>query len=179
MTITEDRQEVLWFTQPYYYTPASFAVHNDNSDIETPDDFSGKAVGLGEATTYEAYLNGTLSIVGETPAYEEPSDVDVRSYTTDAEAVEDLALGDGVRLDGAMTSQLVIQEAINSGLPLKFVGTPAFYEPLAFSLDKSRGPSDKLLAKLNEVLDEMHADGTLTELSEKWYGIDITKKVTP
>jgi branched-chain amino acid transport system substrate-binding protein len=179
MTITEDRQEVLWFTQPYYYTPASFAVHNDNTDIETPDDFSGKAVGLGEATTYEAYLNGTLRIVGETPAYEEPSDVDVRSYTTDAEAVEDLALGDGVRLDGAMTSQLVIQEAINSGLPLKFVGTPAFYEPLAFALDKSRGPSDKMLAKLNEILDEMHADGTLTELSEKWYGIDITKKTEP
>jgi ABC-type transport system substrate-binding protein len=78
-----------------------------------------------------------------------------------------------------MTSQLVIQEAIDSGLPLKFVGTPAFYEPLAFSLDKSRGPSDKMVAKLDEILDEMHADGTLTELSEEWYGFDITKRVSP
>ena len=53
------------------------------------------------------------------------------------------------------------------------------YEPLVFSLDKGRGPSDKIVAKLNEILAEMHADGTLTELSLKWYGVDITTLVEP
>jgi ABC-type amino acid transport substrate-binding protein len=36
-----------------------------------------------------------------------------------------------------------------------------------------------MVAKLNEILDEMRADGTLTELSLEWYGIDLTRLVTP
>ncbi len=179
MTITEDRQTILWFTAPYYYTPASFAVHRDNTSIQTPEDLDGKTVGLGTATTYEDYLNGRLKIVGEEPLYPAPPGITVKPYSTDAEAIQDLALGDGVRLDAVMSAQPTIQEAINNAVPLKFIGTPAFYEPLAFALDKSRGPSSKMLTKLNEILGEMHADGTLTDLSIKWYGIDITKKVEP
>jgi polar amino acid transport system substrate-binding protein len=30
-------------------------------------------------------------------------------------------------------------------------------------------------ATLAEVINEMHADGTLAELSEKWYGADLTR----
>jgi ABC-type amino acid transport substrate-binding protein len=36
-----------------------------------------------------------------------------------------------------------------------------------------------MLAELNDILDEIHADGTLTELSLEWYGIDLTTVVTP
>ena len=179
MTPTDARAEVLWFTDPYYFTPATFAVHADNTDITTVEDFSGKALGLGTATTYESWLDGTLSILGGQIMYDPPSGVDVRPYTTDSEAVQDLALGDGVRLDGVMTAQPTIQEAIDSGVPLKYVVTPAFYEPLVFALDKSRGPSDSMLARLNEIIAEMHADGTLTELSLEWYGVDITTLVEP
>ncbi len=179
MTPTDARSEVLWFTDPYYFTPATFAVHADNTDITTVEDFSGKSLGLGTATTYESWLDGTLSILGGEIMYDPPSGVDVRPYTTDSEAVQDLALGDGVRLDGVMTAQPTIQEAMDSGVPLKYVGTPAFYEPLVFALDKSRGPSDNMLAKLNEIIAEMRADGTLTELSFEWYGVDITTLVQP
>ncbi len=179
MTPTEARSEVLWFTDPYYYTPASFAVHKDNTTITKPEDFSGKKVGLGSATTYEAYLEGTLEILGGKIMYDPPADIEIVPYSTDAEAIQDLALGDGVRLDGVMSAQPTIQNAIDNGVPIKYVGTPAFYEPLAFALDKSRGPSDKMLAKLNEIIAAMHADGTLSELSLKWYGVDITKMVEP
>jgi peptide/nickel transport system substrate-binding protein len=179
MTPTEARAEVLWFTDPYYYTPASFAVHRDNTDIQAVADLSGKTLGLGTATTYEAYLDGSLAIMGGEIMYDPPSGVDVQPYGTDAEAIEDLALGDGVRLDAVMSAQTTIQNAIDQQVPIKLVGTPAFYEPLAFALDKARGPSDKMLAKLNEIITEMHADGTLTDLSLQWYGIDITTLVTP
>jgi polar amino acid transport system substrate-binding protein len=179
MTPTEERSEVLWFTDPYYYTPAVVAVHKDNTDIQSVDDISGKALGLGTATTYEAWLLDTLSIMGGEIMYDPPADVDVRPYTTDSEAIQDLALGDGVRLDAVMSAQPTIQEAMNNGVPLKYVGTPAFYEPLVFALDKSRGPSDKMVEALNEILAEMRADGTLTELSLTWYGVDITTLVTP
>jgi len=177
MTPTEGRAEVLYFTDPYYYTPAVFAVHKDNTSIQSVDDLAGKSVGLGTATTYESWLNGTLSIMGGDIIYDPPADVVVKPYTTDSEAVQDLALGDGVRLDAVMTAQPTVQEAIDSGVPLKYVGTPAFYEPLVFALDKSRGMSDKMIAKLNEIIAAMHSDGTLTELSLEWYGVDITTLV--
>jgi len=179
MTITEDRMKVLWFTIPYYYTPASFAVHKDNVTIRKPADFAGKTVGVGAATTYEAYLGGTLKIVGEEPMYPPPEGVIVKPYSTDAEAIQDLALGDGVRLDGVMSALPTLENAIKEGVPIKIVGTPAFYEPLAFALDKARGPSDKMIKKLNEIIQAMHDDGTLSDLSMKWYGVDITKKVKP
>ncbi len=179
MTPTEPRVEVLWFTDAYYFTPASFAVHKDNTSIGSVGDLAGTTLGLGTATTYEAYLDGSLAIIGGEVLYDPPSGIEVKPYSTDAEAIQDLALGDGVRLDAVMSAQPTIQNAIDQGIPLKYVGTPAFYEPLAFALDKSRGPSDHMVAKLNEIIAAMHGDGTLSELSIKWYGIDITKLVAP
>jgi peptide/nickel transport system substrate-binding protein len=179
MTPTEARAEVLWFTDPYYYTPASFAVHQDNTDIQSVEDLADKTVGLGTATTYESYLEGSLSMMGGEVAYDPPAVGSVQPYSTDAEAIEDLSLGDGVRLDAVMSAQPTIQNAIDEGKPLKYVGTPAFYEPLAFSLDKARGPSDNMLSELNDIIADMHEDGTLTELSMKWYGIDITTPILP
>jgi polar amino acid transport system substrate-binding protein len=66
-------------------------------------------------------------------------------------------------------------DAINKGKPFKLLGDPVYYEPLAFAIDKDR-PSPKFLAKLNEIVAAMHADGTLTKLSMKWYGADLTIK---
>jgi polar amino acid transport system substrate-binding protein len=179
MTPTEERSEVLWFTDAYYYVPASFAVHKDNTTITSPADLAGKKLGLGTATTYEAYLSSSLSMLGGEILYDPPPGIVVTAYSTDQEAIQDLALGDGARLDAVMSAQPTIQGAIDEGVPLKYVGTPAFYEPLAFALDKSRGPSDMMVAKLNEILAEMHADGTLVELSLKWYGLDYTTIVEP
>jgi polar amino acid transport system substrate-binding protein len=177
MTPTEARAELLWFTDPYYFTPASFAVHTDNTTIQTVDDLAGKTVGLGVATTYEDYLNGTLSIMGGEVAYDAPPNIKIRPYLTDADAFEDMKLGDGARMDAVMSAQPTIQGAIDDGYPLKYVGMPAFYEPLVFALDKAGGSPDKMLPMLNEIIAAMHDDGTLTEFSLKWYGIDITSLV--
>jgi peptide/nickel transport system substrate-binding protein len=179
MTITEPRSEVLWFTEPYYYSPASFAVHKDNTTIQSVDDLADKKLGLGTATTYESYLNRELSMMGGEIAYDPPQVGEIVAYSTDQEAIQDLALGDGVRLDAVMSGQLVIQGAIEEGVPIEYLGTPAFYEPLAFALDKDRGPSDQMLAKLNEIIAEMHGDGTLSELSLEWFGVDASKVVAP
>jgi polar amino acid transport system substrate-binding protein len=174
MTPTEDRAKALWFSDAYYYTPASFAVHTDNTTIQTVDDLAGKTVGLGIATTYEAYLNGTLAIMGGEIAYDPPPNVKIWQYLTDADALMDMELGDGVRLDAVMSAQPTIQEAMNAGASLKYVGTPAFYEPLVFALDRMGGSVDEMLPRLNEIIADMRAEGVLTELSLKWYGIDLT-----
>ncbi|MGD9146968.1 MAG: transporter substrate-binding domain-containing protein [Anaerolineae bacterium] len=174
MTPTEDRAEVLWFSQPYYYTPAAFAVHADNSTIETVDDLSGKTVGLGIATTYEDYLNGGLSMLGGEISYAPPPNVKIWQYLTDGDALLDMELGDGVRLDAVMTAQPTIQDAMNAGVPLRYVGRPAFYEPLVFALDKAGGEADEMLSRLNQIIAAMHEEGILSALSVKWYGIDLT-----
>jgi polar amino acid transport system substrate-binding protein len=177
MTVTEERTEILWFVTPYYYTPAGFAVHADNTSLSSLDDLAGATIGVGTETTYERWLNKDLKIAveGYDLVFADWVAGEVRPYSTDSEAVQDLALGDGVRLDAVMSAIPTLQEAIDVGQPLKLLGEPSFYEPLSFALDKGRDPSDEMLAKLNEIVAEMHEDGTLTNLSMQYYGEDITK----
>ena len=66
MTVTPERMEKLYFTQPYYTTPAAFFVHTDNTTLTQPSDLSGKKVGACTGCTYDAYIAGTLQIPGET-----------------------------------------------------------------------------------------------------------------
>jgi polar amino acid transport system substrate-binding protein len=178
MTATEERSEILWFTNPYYYTPAGFAVHADNTTFAKVEDLAGARIGVGTETTYERWLSKdlTIGIPGYEVVFADWEAGEVRPYSTDAEAIQDLGLGDGVRLDAAMSAIPTLQEAINTGQPLKLLGEPVFFEPLCFALDKARGPSDKMLDKLNEIVAAMHADGTLTNLSMQFYGEDLTKE---
>ena len=56
------------------------------------------------------------------------------------------------------------------------VGDPLYFEPLAIAFDKN-DPVDNatLVAAVSKIVDDMHADGTLSALSEKWYhGQDLT-----
>lgn len=173
MTPTTERKQVLDFPAVYYYTPASLAVHADNEDVATPADASGLKIGVGVATTYEAYLKHNLVIDAEgAPAFEyQVDDAVIATYDTDQLALDDLALGDGVRLDGAMTALPTILAAIEQGYPIRVVGDPVFLEPLSIAIDKG---DPEWGARLAEVVEELRADGTLAELSTKWYGADLT-----
>ena len=176
MTVTPERSKVLHFSPPYYYTPAAAAVHESNTDITNLEtDLDGKTIGVCGACTYEFYLDRTLNIPGD---YEfVVDDPQIRTYDTDSSAIQDLALGDGVRLDAAMSSLTTLQEAVDSGTPIKIVGDPLYYEPLAAAIDKEAPADPKpLVDEVGSIIEEMHQDGTLTELSEKWYGVDLTKK---
>ncbi|MBW2058128.1 MAG: transporter substrate-binding domain-containing protein [Deltaproteobacteria bacterium] len=178
MTITAERARVVDFSTPYYYTPAQFAVYRTNRTIIVLSDFRGKTVGVGSGTTYESYLdpNQTLTIGGGEKIIYQVKGAKVRPYSTDMEAVQDLALGDGVRLDGVLTSGYVVTEAIKKGMPIRPVGNPVYYEPLAAASDKARPGSAELIEKVSQIFRAMHEDGTLTKLSMKWYGMDVTKK---
>lgn len=174
MTPTAERRQVLDFPAIYYYTPASLAVHQENTTIQKPADASGKTIGVGVATTYENYLKNDLVIDAEgAPAFEyRIENANIRTYDTDQLALDDLRLGDGVRLDAVITAKPTIFASIKNGYPLKIVEPPLFLEPLAVATDKGDAEWD---AKLKEIVEAMHADGTLSELSAKWYGADITK----
>jgi polar amino acid transport system substrate-binding protein len=178
MTPTNDRQQVLDFTEPYYYTPAVVVVHEDNDSIQdVTTDLDGADIGFCAACTYEQYVDQSLDIKGYTFDFV-IDDAVPHGYDTDTTALQDLALGDGVRLDAVMTSLTTAQGFINNDQPVKIVGDPVFYEPLAVAFDKnSRLDSTSLLEEVDTIVGEMHDDGTLTEMSEKWYdGTDLTVK---
>lgn len=174
MTPTPERAKVLDFPAIYYYTPAALAVHSANTTITSVADAGGKTIGVGVATTYEAYLGGTLTIdaVGAPPVEYRIKGASVKTYETDLLALDDLRLGDGTRLDGAVTALPTILEAIKNGYPLRVVGEPLFLEPLAVATDKGDPEFD---AKVAEAVAAMKADGTLSAFSKKWYGVDLTQ----
>lgn len=175
MTVTSERAEVLDFAPAYYYTPASVAVHADNTtitDLET--NLDGATVGVCGGCTYDFFLQKTLEIPGYTFNFI-IDDAEIVTYDTDSTAVSDLAIGDGNRLDAVMSSLTVLEGAVADGVPIKVVGDPVFYEPLAVAFDKaSTLDGTSLLERVSEIVDEMHADGTLSELSMKWFGVDFT-----
>ena len=174
MTPTNERQQVLYFTQPYNYTPAVAVVAADNDDInDVTTDLDGKKVGSCSPCTYSDFLEKKLAIDGYTFDFV-IDDAQVTGYDTDTTALEDLVNG---RLDAVLTSVTTAQGYIDAGNPVKIVGEPLFYEPLSVGFDKSADPSSKsLFEAVDKIVGEMHQDGTLTSLSEKWYGQDLTTK---
>ncbi|MBC2709924.1 MAG: transporter substrate-binding domain-containing protein [Desulfosarcina sp.] len=181
MTPTAERKQALLFTMPYYSSPAQFAVHKNNTTIKTLSDLAGKKIGVATETTNERYLQRNLEIEDVNIVYQTWKPGKLKTYPTDANHIEDLSLGDGARLDAIFTSRQTLAEAIQSGCgsgcPIKMLGEPTYYEPLCFALDKSRSNSDTLLAKLNEILKEMYADGTLVKLSMQFYKTDLIPKL--
>lgn len=172
MTPTKARAEVLDFPATYYFTPAAVAVHADSA-ASNAGDLNDKRVGVCASCTYELYLQKDLEIdaVGA-PEFEYIIDAgEIRSYPTSAPVFDDLRLGDGVRLDGLIDSMPAILNAIENGYPLKVIGTPVFYEPLAVATDKGDAEFNEAIA---QAVSDMRDDGTLTRLSEKWYGVDYT-----
>ena len=158
MTITPERQKVLAFTDPYYYTSGQIFVKKGGQQITGVADLAGKKVGVGAATTYYDYLKKNTKAV-------------VKTYTTDADAFPDLANGN---LDFVMTAGPTGQQAILSGQPFEFSGKPLYYEDLAMAL--KLGEAD-WLAMLNYTVQTMHSDGSLTAMSKQWYnGMDLTVK---
>jgi len=175
MTITTDRQKVLDFSVPYYYTPAVVAVLKD-SGITSLDQLAGKAICAGISTTYETWLNGGDLGFPATSIYAQPpAGITVFPLDSDQECAQALAAG---RTDFAAyaTSQTVVNANIAAGIPVMQVGDPVYSEDLAAAFDKSSSlPTATLVAEVDKLFTAMHSDGRLTALSTKWFGEDLTQ----
>jgi polar amino acid transport system substrate-binding protein len=145
MTITTPRKEILSFTQPYYYTPAYLAA-SERSGVTSTDDLE----------------------------FELPEGAEATTLPTDANCVEAIEAGRS-EFDLLVTSGTVIDGAIAAESPIVKIGEPIYTENLAVALDKSGEPHDALLFEIDRIIGEMHEDGTLTELSNEWFGEDLTQ----
>jgi polar amino acid transport system substrate-binding protein len=178
MTDTVPREKLFDFTPSYYYTPAGIAVASSNTSIQDlTTDLDGKKICVGSSTTYEDYLKKTLVLGAGAPKFDFViDDAQIITYNTDTDALDNLALGDGVRCDAAMTATPTIAQFVtDSDGKVKQVGDPLYYEPLSIAFDKN-DPVDNstLVQAVSKIVQDMHSDGTLTNLSMTWYGTDLT-----
>ena len=176
MTITTSRQKILDFSVPYYYTPAVVAVRAD-SGITDLAGLEGEALCAGAATTYEAWLNNDMTGLGlpESSIYQKAPSVTVVPLPTDQECAQAIAAG---REDfiGYVTSETVVDANIAAGFPVVKLGSPVYSEDLAAAFDKSSSlPTDTLRAEVDKLFTAMHGDGRLSDLSTKWFEVDLTQ----
>lgn len=175
ITITEPRKGVLDFTEPYYFTPAQMAA-STASGITTLDGLAGESICVGAATTYLDWINGDLALGDGSEAAPVPEGATATALETDALCAEAIQAGRD-EFAGFLSSSTTIQQAIDDEVPIVAVGDPVFFEPLAVATDKSGPAHAELQAALDQIVADMHEDGTLTEFSEKWYGgLDLSKK---
>lgn len=177
MTITTSRQQVLDFSVPYYYTPAVVAVAAD-SGFDTLESLAGQALCAGVATTYEYWLNNDMENLGlpESSIYAKvPAGVTVVPLDSDQECAQSIASG---RTDfvGYVTSDTVVDANLAAGMPVVKLEGAVYSEDLAAAFDKaSTLGTASLIAKVNEIFTAMHKDGSLSALSNQWFGMDITQ----
>jgi len=174
MTILPERQQVLDFSVPYYGTPAVIAVRAD-ADITSLADLEGQALCAGVATTYETWLSGGDLGPGIKIYAKAPANITVVPLTTDQECAQALAAG---REDfvGYVTGSPVVNANIAADLPVKQLGDPVFNEILAAAFDRSSSlDTTSLRAEVDKIFTAMLEDGRLAELSNKWFGEDLTQ----
>ena len=171
MTITQDRKAVIDFTQPYYYTPAQMATYTD-SGITSLADLANKTVCAGSSTTYLDWLDGNLTLTEEAGDVATPPDgVQSTSFETDINCADAWRSGRH-DFEGWLSSSTTVAGAIAADYPVVTVGDPVFYEPLAVAFDNSVDDNDSLVAAVDDIIGQMHDDGTLSELSKKWFCAD-------
>jgi polar amino acid transport system substrate-binding protein len=177
MTITVDRQKILNFSVPYYYTPAVVAVGKD-AGYKSLDELAGMNLCAGTSTTYDYWINNDMTGLGlpESSIYAKaPAGVKAVTLETDQECAQSIAAG---RKDfvGYVTSQTVVAANIAAGMPVVQLGKPVYSEDLAAAVDKAATHStDTLLKVVDNAINAMHTDGTLTTLSTQWFKTDLTQ----
>lgn len=156
MTPNEKRDKAVDFTNPYYTSGATMFVKND-SDCQDPMSLKAEKVGVATGTTYKDYLE------------EQGWTGEISGFSSDITALEDVGVG---RLEGAVTDRLVGLNTIEeAGLDLRVCGDLLYTEEPAFAV---REGNSELVDELNEALTTIKENGTYAELSEKWFGQDIS-----
>ena len=158
ITITDEREAKYLFTDPYVYDGAQVVVKRGNDSIHGVEDLRGKSVAVNLGSNYAALLE-------ELPYADE---IDIRTYESNIE--QDTALGrvDAFVMDRVSASQVIKEKP----LPLALAGQP--FSQIRNALPFREGDAE-LRDRVNAALSELRSDGTLSEISERWFGTDITR----
>lgn len=163
ITVTDERKDKYYFTEPVVYTGAQIIVRDNESGINSLADLKGKTVGVDLGSNYEEIIKN----------HAKSDDINVVTYQDTNVAFNELTMG---RIDAVVIDKVSAAMMINKGnLSLKMVGNPI--ETLENAYPFMKTPENKeLVDKIDIAINQMRADGTLKAISEKWLNTNVTSK---
>ena len=158
--VTDERALTYDFTTPYGYIHTALAVRKDNDEIKTFEDLKGKTTANSLASTYMELAES----YGAT----------VQGIDTLEETIQLLTAG---RIDATLNADVSFYDYLNvhPDADFKIVAQTEDASHVAIPLRKGDN-SATLLEAVNNAIDELRANGTLKELSEKYFGQDISSE---
>jgi polar amino acid transport system substrate-binding protein len=153
-TINPQRSKHVLFSTPYYYSGPQIFVRPD-SNIKTVDDLKGKEVAVAKGSTYADTASKYTS--------------NIKMYDSDITALKALSTG---RHDAVITDFVTGKSAAKEGFEIEG------WQLIERSEQAVVVPKDnpQLLKRVNEALENLRNDGTLSKISQKYFGEDITTK---
>lgn len=157
--VTAERSEKYDFSQPYAFIRTALIVRGDNEDIKTFEDLNGKTTANSIASTYMVLAEEYGATV---------SGVDTLDET--------LTLVLQGRVDATLNAIVSFTDymAQHPDANLKVVATTEDASLVSIPMVKGDYTAS-LRAAIDAALAELHADGTISALSMKYFGEDISK----
>lgn len=153
ITITDDRQQSVDFSQPYYIAGLGVVVRADNDTIHTAEDLQGKTLGVSIGSTGEE-------------AARKISGANVRVFNAINEAFLEVQNGgvDAV-VNDIPTNEYYVSHA--DGKHVRTAEVALTNEDLGIAVRKG---NHELLRKIDDGLAKIKANGKFTEIYKKWFG---------
>jgi arginine/ornithine transport system substrate-binding protein len=167
MSITEDRQKQIDFTDKYYNTPSRVVTKKDVK-YGGAASLKGKKIGVLKASTQEKFAMGELK----------PAGVDVVSYEAQDQVYLDIKAG---RLDGTVADHVEVTGGFLSkpeGKDFELKGEDLFI-PKYFGTGAGIGlrkGQDALKGELNAAIKTIRANGVYKTINDKYFKFDVYGK---
>lgn len=159
---TEERAQAYDFSEPYCYNKTALIVRSDNDEISSLEDLEGKTTCNSANSTYQFIAEECGATV-----------LDVETLDGTLEMV----LAGPERADATLNAEASFLDYMKEhpDAELKIVDYYSELENVCIIMPKGES-SDSLREAINGAIDKLREDGTLTELSNKYFGGDITKE---
>ncbi|WP_430784606.1 basic amino acid ABC transporter substrate-binding protein [Actinoplanes sp. G11-F43] len=156
MTITDERKQVLDFSDPYFDATQALAVQTGKT-VKTLEELAGKRLGVQGGTTGEDYI--------KTQVGEKKLDIEVVSYKDLAALQQALATN---QVEAAVNDLPVWNEYIKAN-PGKVEVAAGFDTGEQYGFAVKKGNAE-LLKAVNEALAAARGDGKYDEIYKQWIG---------
>lgn len=157
-TITEEREQAVDFSNPYYLSEQAVLV-DEGSEIESLEDLQGKTVGVQQGTT------------GQELAKEKSGANEIRPYPEGPDAVNALKAG---TVEAVVIDAPVAQNAVEKSGGVEIAENVPTEENYGIAV--AQGETE-LLEEINDALTEIEEDGTYTKIFKKWFHAEPPKAI--
>lgn len=154
-TVTDERTRNLLFTEGYLNTDFQFMVKKDAPEVTSLEGFKGKTIAVNKGSAYHRWADGLVDKIGWK----------VEAYGTNTNAVAAVTAG---RAFANVAGNTVIAWAVKKNPQFKLSYLHSTGKVFAMPFRKG---DEALRNKVEEAIECMKLDGTMTKLSEKWFDV--------